>query len=164
MRRRSPRPSRAPAVPNRRKPGAARDNSPDVLPFADVPAGRDGPGLRRSAVRRSPPDVTHTVRLIPAAVATLVLVAAGSGASSDTGSALPSRLEAYFGDQVMLSARQRARLDSGSPVATMLDGDASKDVGVFGAVWIAAPRDRYDALMNDIDTFEQGSRHIGRAS
>jgi hypothetical protein len=40
----------------------------------------------------------------------------------------------------------------------MLEADASREVYVLGAVWIAAPIQRYVAAVNDIESFERGGR------
>jgi hypothetical protein len=42
-------------------------------------------------------------------------------------------------------------------VTKLLDVDESKEVGVFGAVWINAPMRRYVELVNDIENFERGN-------
>src|SRR4029453_17393842 len=55
----------------------------------------------------------------------------------------PSNLTAYLDGHVKLDAAAKSRLLAGQPVTKMLDSDASKEVAVFGAVWIDAPIDRY---------------------
>ncbi len=68
----------------------------------------------------------------------------------------PSRLDDYLTDSVRLSRGERERLLNGEPVTKFLDGDASKEVAVVGAVWVDAPIRRYVEAINDIETFEQG--------
>jgi hypothetical protein len=43
-------------------------------------------------------------------------------------------------------------------VTKLLDGDESKEVGVFGAIWINAPIRRYVDAVKDIEKFERGSK------
>ena len=69
---------------------------------------------------------------------------------------LPAILETYLSRQVKLDADMRARLLSGQPVSKLLESDPSKEVAVFGAVWINAPVDRYLAAVRDIERFETG--------
>ena len=45
---------------------------------------------------------------------------------------------------------------SGGPITKLLEADASKEVAVFGAVWINAPVRRYVDAVNDIENFEKG--------
>jgi hypothetical protein len=68
----------------------------------------------------------------------------------------PPRLDAYFTKVVKLAPDERKALASGAPVAKLLDADPSKEVAVFGAVWIAAPIAGYVAAMQDIENFETG--------
>src|SRR5262249_5029602 len=68
----------------------------------------------------------------------------------------PPDLDAYFTRYVKLDSAARADLLAGKPVTKMLDSDASKEVAVFGAVWVNAPIDRYLAAVRDIEHFESG--------
>jgi hypothetical protein len=70
--------------------------------------------------------------------------------------ALPSRLADYTTRHVKLTAAQQAQLLQGQPVIRLLDADASREVAVFGAVWINAPAARYVAAVKDIEQFEKG--------
>jgi hypothetical protein len=70
--------------------------------------------------------------------------------------AFPPRLDTYLTDSVRLSSRERQRLLSGEPLTKFLDADASKEVAVFGAVWVDAPIRRYVEAVSNIETFEQG--------
>jgi hypothetical protein len=69
---------------------------------------------------------------------------------------LPAVVETYLSRQVKLDADARARLLAGQPVTKLLDADPTKEVAVFGAVWISAPVDRYLAAVKDIERFETG--------
>ena len=58
---------------------------------------------------------------------------------------------------VHLSSSERRTLLSGAPVTRILDGvDASKEVAVFGAVWINASPSTYVQRVKDIENFERG--------
>ena len=94
--------------------------------------------------------MTKTLAAIVTAAATL---AAGPlpGAA-----ALPGNLDAYIDRHVKLDAAAKTRLLSGQTVTKMLDADPSVEVGVFGAVWINAPVERYLDAVKDIERFESG--------
>jgi len=85
--------------------------------------------------------------------ASTVLVAAPRQAA--TGS-LPPQLDSYITNVVKLPPAARAQLLAGQPVTRMLDADPSREVAVFGAVWVAAPAAGYVAAVKDIEQFEKG--------
>ena len=87
--------------------------------------------------------------LLPVA---LLLAAAPPHAAPD----LPGSLEPYLAKYVKLDPKARAQLLAGAPVTKLLDSDPSKEVVVFGAVWIDAPIARYLAAVRDIERFESG--------
>jgi hypothetical protein len=90
-------------------------------------------------------------------VSALLLFAATQLATAQAGRyRFPGRLESYMADAVKLTSDERQRLTTGTPVTKMLDADASREVAVFGAVWIGAPIARYVEAVKDIETFEQG--------
>jgi hypothetical protein len=70
--------------------------------------------------------------------------------------AFPPRLDNYLTESVRLSRNQGQRLLNGKPLTKFLDADASKEVAVFGAVWVDAPIRRYVEAVSNIETFEQG--------
>ena len=74
------------------------------------------------------------------------------------GSALPSRLDAYLASVVRPTPAERARLLSGAPLTRLLDADATKELAVFGAIWINAPIAKYLEAVKDIENFERGRR------
>jgi hypothetical protein len=76
--------------------------------------------------------------------------------SSQAPSTLPAKLETYLTNVVRLPAGERRRLMQGEPVARLLDTDGSKEVAVFGAIWVDAPPARYVEAVSDIERFEQG--------
>ena len=69
---------------------------------------------------------------------------------------LPARFEHFLAGAVKPTAAERKLLLDGAPVTKLLDGDPSKEIAVFGAVWIDAPRERYAAAVKDIERFESG--------
>lgn len=71
-------------------------------------------------------------------------------------SALPSQLNAYITKYVKLTAQQRAQLLAGQPVTQLLEADPSREVAVFGAIWVNAPTSRYVAMAQDVERFERG--------
>jgi hypothetical protein len=98
---------------------------------------------------------------------TAIAVAAGALVFSPVGSGrsvppdvLPPRLADFVSQQAKLSAEKRAQLLQGKPVTSLLDADPSKEVSVFGAVWINAPVERYVAAVKDIERFEQGENFL----
>ena len=86
-----------------------------------------------------------------------LLILIGLATTSPHGQAqLPARLDQYMTTVVKLSAAQRTQLLAGQPVTKLLDTDPSREVAVFGAVWINAPIARYTAAVTDIEQFEKG--------
>ena len=97
--------------------------------------------------------------LFCASVATSVLLAAPVSESTQRAATtkLPSKLDRYVSRVVRPSAADRTRLLNGEPITKLLDADASKEVAVFGAVWIEAPIRRYVEAVKDIENFERGA-------
>jgi hypothetical protein len=88
----------------------------------------------------------------------LLLCAATHIATAQTGRLrFPGRLESYLANSLKLSTTERQRLIKGEPLTKMLEADASKEVAVFGAVWISAPISRYVEAVKDIEGFERGA-------
>jgi hypothetical protein len=86
----------------------------------------------------------------------LVLVLVTSHVATAQSGSFPARLESYLTNAVRLSGEQRQRLLNGDPVTKLLDADESKEVAIFGAVWVNAPMRRYAEAVRDIESFEQG--------
>ena len=88
------------------------------------------------------------------------LVAARSttalGVQSAAGAHFPAPLEKFLVESVKLTPLERSTLVANAPVSKLLDGDPSREVSVFGAVWIEAPTSAYVALVKDIESFEKG--------
>lgn len=59
--------------------------------------------------------------------------------SQSVGTSLPTRLEGYLTKLVKPTPTERKKLLAGAPFTKLLDADASKEVAVFGAIWINAP-------------------------
>ena len=84
------------------------------------------------------------------------LVLAAAIAQTGAQPTLPQNLQAYLDQHVQLDAASRARLLAGQPIVKLLDADPTKEVAIFGAVWIDAPIERYLAAVKDIERFESG--------
>lgn len=84
-----------------------------------------------------------------------VALAAGT-AAADPATRLPDALERYLSGSVKPSTSERQRLLRGEPITKLLDSDPSKEVAVFGAVWVEAPRERYRDAVIDIERYERG--------
>jgi len=95
-----------------------------------------------------------TKRFIPL-IALLVLFRPGAPAGMAQAT-FPSRLDEYFTKILKLTPDERSRLQAGAPVARNIDADPSKEVAIFGAIWIAAPVAKYVAALQDIENFEKG--------
>lgn len=87
-------------------------------------------------------------------------LAAQSGGAQPGPPPLPTLLNDYVTRHVKLTPAQKTQLSQGHPVTRILDGDPSREVGVFGAIWIRAPLDRYVAAIRDIEQFEKGGNFI----
>jgi hypothetical protein len=93
-------------------------------------------------------------RIACVAVAALLVCATGRGAAAQR---LPAVLEALLSTEAHLSPAEHRNLLSGAAVATLLGGvDQSKEVAVFGAVWINASPSAYVRHVKDIENFERG--------
>jgi hypothetical protein len=74
---------------------------------------------------------------------------------------LPPRLADYVTRHARLTAAEQALLLKGQPVAKVVESpDPSREVGVFGAVWIAAPIARYLTAVRNIEQFEKGDNFL----
>ncbi len=69
---------------------------------------------------------------------------------------LPTRLDEYLTRTVKLTPEERAQLVAGQPITKLLDADETKEVAVFGAVWVDAPMRRYVEQVQDIERYERG--------
>src|SRR5690349_10584627 len=73
---------------------------------------------------------------------------------------LPPRLGDYVTRHVKLTAAQHKTMLAAQPVTQLLDADPSREVAVFGAVWIKAPIQRYIDAVRDIERFESGANFL----
>lgn len=87
---------------------------------------------------------------------TAVLLTTGVSARQRP-AALPTQLDIYVSKYVKLTQRQRTQLMSGQPVTQMLEADPSREVAVFGAVWVNASVARFVAVAQDVEQFERGA-------
>ena len=110
---------------------------------------------------------TVVMRVLSCCAVPLVLVCAhgvlvfGSEslrAAQQSESSFPPLLDAYLTAHVHLTPAERKTLLSNAPVTKLLEADPSKEVSVFGAVWIDAAAVDYVRLMEDIERFEHGGR------
>jgi hypothetical protein len=69
---------------------------------------------------------------------------------------LPARLEGYLTNVVHTTSSERKLLLDGSPITKFLNTDPSREVSVFGAIWINASPHRYVEAVKDIENFERG--------
>ena len=89
-----------------------------------------------------------------------LLAISAIASSQERPAALSSQLDSYLSTTVRPSTAERKLLMNGGPVSKLLDADASKEVAVFGAVWIDAPVRRYVEAVADIENFEKGGGFI----
>ena len=80
-----------------------------------------------------------------------VFVSAQSGPA-----ALPGQLESYVTKVVKPTAAERQAMFAGQPVTKLLDADPTREISVFGIVWVRAPIARYIEVMRNIEEFEKG--------
>jgi hypothetical protein len=64
---------------------------------------------------------------------------------------LPARLEGYLTNVVHTTSSERQLLLDGSPITKFLNVDPSREVSVFGAIWINASPHRYVEAVKDIE-------------
>src|SRR5262245_19235007 len=135
----------------------------EALPASPSPAAT--PSSDRSsappyAISRdgSPGGSTIAVSRVACAVLACVAIAVAQPSTSaqSTTARLPARLEHYLKDVIGATSAERARLMDGAPITRLLEGDPSKEVAAFGAIWINAPIRRYIEAVQDIENFERG--------
>jgi len=101
--------------------------------------------------------ITHTTGAVLCAAVVLELLASRmSVESSQGGSFTLASLNSYLSTTVRPTAAETRALMNGGPITKLLDADASKEVAIFGAVWINAPIRRYVEAVKDIEKFEKG--------
>jgi hypothetical protein len=98
--------------------------------------------------------------LIVALACIFVIEAPAERLAGQNASPLPSRFDSYLKTVVKLSPEKRSQLLAGGPVTEILETDPSKEVSVFGAVWVRAPIARYVAAVKNIEAFEKGENFL----
>jgi hypothetical protein len=93
--------------------------------------------------------------LVLEALALFVLTPAVSGQSAQA--TLPGQLESYVTKVVKPTAAQRKAMFAGQPVTKLLDADPTREVSVFGVVWVKAQTARYVEAIRNIEQFESGA-------
>jgi hypothetical protein len=83
-------------------------------------------------------------------------VVMGTAATTRQATMLPARLDDYIANFVRPSASERRQILEGRPVARLLPADPSKEVSVFGIVWIQSSIARYLELARNIEELESG--------
>jgi hypothetical protein len=91
--------------------------------------------------------------------ALLVLSTIGASLRGQGQPPLPALLDSYI-RTIKLTPEKQKQLLAGQPVTQLLDADPSKEVSVFGIVWIKAPVARYVGAVKDIEQFEKGSTFL----
>lgn len=92
------------------------------------------------------------------AVCAVVLITAALGlvGAQGTTQSLPEGFETYLTTEVRPTAAERRTLLSGGPLTKLLPSDQSKEVFVFGAIWIDASPAEYVKRVKNIEDFEKG--------
>src|SRR5262245_4301445 len=96
-------------------------------------------------------------------IATAVLTAlwwSASAAGEQAGARPPAPFPETITRYVKLTAAEEARLQKGEPITRLLEADPSREVAVFGAIWVAAPMARYVTAVRDIEKFEKGDNFL----
>jgi hypothetical protein len=70
---------------------------------------------------------------------------------------LPDGFQNYLATEVHPTAAERKALLSGRPLTRVLPSDQSKEIFVFGAIWIDASPAEYVERVKNIEEFEKGS-------
>jgi hypothetical protein len=101
-------------------------------------------------------DHRRSLRCAAAAIACALTVLPARERGEAAAPALPAQLDAYISKYVTLTPTQHLQLAAGQPVTKLLDSDPSREVAVFGAVWVNAPVAAYITAVKDIERFESG--------
>jgi hypothetical protein len=103
-----------------------------------------------------PPGIPPTRAAAALAFASLVLVWPLPQTAQPPRAGLPPRLEKYVNEVIKPTAEQRTALAAGGPMTKLLEVDPTKEVAVFGIIWIAASMHAYVTALSDIESFERG--------
>ena len=91
--------------------------------------------------------------IAPAAVLLLAMPETSAGGAQPV---LPSALASFLTEEAHATPSDREALLAGNPLVTLLDADPSKEIAVFGAVWVNASPKRYVEQVKNIEQFERG--------
>jgi len=97
-------------------------------------------------------------RSVCAAAAVAILAESSSIETQSPARSLPPRLDAYLNTVVHPTKDERARLLNGEALTRLLDADVTKELAVFGAIWINVPIRQYIDAVKDIERFERSPR------
>ena len=86
----------------------------------------------------------------------LMTLALGYVNAQGTSPPLPQGFERYLAAEVHPTAAERKTLLSGGPLTKLLPSDQTKEVFVFGAIWINASPTEYVRRVKNIEDFEKG--------
>ena len=92
--------------------------------------------------------VAAAVSLVP------LTVAARAGGAQPS---LPPALASFLAEEAHATVSDRETLLAGNPLVKLLEADPSKEIAVFGAIWVNAPRSLYVQQVKNIEQFERGS-------
>jgi len=98
--------------------------------------------------------------LVSTLIAALLATIDGVALRGQDQHALPEQLDSYIKTYVKLTPEEQQQLLAGQPVTRLLETDPSKEVAIFGAVWIDAPIGRYIAAVKEIEQFEKGENFL----
>src|SRR5688572_11940498 len=118
----------------------------------DIVRDNEGPNAAIRILRRGDTLRMNLLVLVMALTTTVQL----SQTQVRRPTSLPVSFERVLASVVKPTSAERRLLLDGAPVTKLLDADPSKEIAVFGAVWIDAPRERYAAAVKDIERFESG--------
>ncbi len=80
----------------------------------------------------------------------------GASAAGVTPSALPPALESFLAEEAHATGPDREALLAGNPLVKLLDADPGREVAVFGAIWVNAPRASYVQQAKNVEQSERG--------
>jgi hypothetical protein len=132
------------------------------MPFMKVRFHRDGNAISEDGgcAARVRWDGIRPALSATSLVAVLVMSTTGTPLRGQDQPPLPERLASYIKSYVKLTPEEQQQLLAGQPVTRLLDTDLSKEVAIFGAIWVKAPIARYVASVKDIENFEKGDNFL----
>ena len=86
----------------------------------------------------------------------LLAASPGHTAAQERPQSLPQGFERYLAAEVHPTMAERKALLSGGPVTKLLPSDQTREVVVFGAIWIDASAAEYVRRVTNIEDFEKG--------